>query len=333
MMRLIDLCMPWLLQYAPETTVFEPACYPEVAGRLGRLSGYLQATRAAVLALGRSPIDWATRPDPWAALGELVARAEAEFPGRLLIGQDDFARWEADPDGLTWGVLGVMGLGPLVRSADDLGRLPALFDRGVRLFRPIDGRIGVLGGSSAAGDDRGLTDLGLALLETLARLGPDREIVGPTPMLDLARMGPRSLADALDWFEADPDRPRRLVPVCTRAAPGSGRPDAIGLEALGRLRALGGTIGIAPLEYDSPEAFRHGIEAAASLPFLGRVGTEGIALATDYLAAQRDLPGLNQADQLIEWVRANLAPNDAGAIIAGNARWLLSRAVAANGLA
>jgi len=101
-MRLIDLHVDWLLQYAGETVVFEPSLNPDVGARLGQADGYLQATRAAVVSCYRNAADWAAQPDSWAALGQLLARVEAEFPGRLLIGPDDFARWLDDGDGLTW---------------------------------------------------------------------------------------------------------------------------------------------------------------------------------------------------------------------------------------
>ena len=53
----------------------------------------LSATSAAVPSCYRRAADWARQADPWAALGALIARVEAEFSGRLLIGPDDHARW------------------------------------------------------------------------------------------------------------------------------------------------------------------------------------------------------------------------------------------------
>jgi membrane dipeptidase len=154
-MRLIDLHVDWLLQYAGETTVFDPSAYARVPQRLDQVRGYLQDTSAAVLACYRHADDWARhRRDPWAALGELIVRLEAEFPGRLLLGPDDCARWRQDADGLCWGVIGVEGFDALVRSAADLDRLPGLFDRGVRVFQPLYTPDNALGGSSTAGDDR-----------------------------------------------------------------------------------------------------------------------------------------------------------------------------------
>src|SRR5215210_7249184 len=137
--RLIDLHTDWLLQYAPETTLFDPALYAGVSERLGQVEGYLSATGAAVLACYRNAEDWARQADPWAALGQLLTRNEAEFAGRLLIGPDDHGRWRDDPRGLCWGVIGVEGFDALVRTADDLDRLPRLVERGVRLFQPVYG--------------------------------------------------------------------------------------------------------------------------------------------------------------------------------------------------
>ncbi len=48
-MRLIDLHCDWLLQYAAESTIFDPALYLDIPGRLDRVEGYLGAVSAAVL--------------------------------------------------------------------------------------------------------------------------------------------------------------------------------------------------------------------------------------------------------------------------------------------
>src|SRR4051812_29012977 len=118
--RLIDLHCDWLLQYARETTVFDPSLYAEVEARLSQSEGYLQGTTASVFACYRRAEDWARQADPWKALSDLITRVEAEFPGRLLIGPDDHTRWLDDPEGLCWGVVGVEGFDALVRSPGDL---------------------------------------------------------------------------------------------------------------------------------------------------------------------------------------------------------------------
>lgn len=332
MPRLIDLHCDWLLQYAPETTVFDPALYPGVAGRFGQAEGYLQATSASVLACVRSRDDWARQADPWRALGALLTRIEAEFPGRLLIGPDDHARWRDDPDGPCWGVIGVEGFDTLVRGPDDLDRLPGLFTRGVRVFQPIASASTVLGGSATPGDDRGLTDLGRAMLGALLDLGPTAG--GPRPILDLAQMNPGTASDVLDWLETEPGRADRLIPVYSHGAirhAGSDGPRAITPENLARLRTLGGVIGLSvgPPFYPSTGSLKAGIESAAALPFLGRSGCQGIAIGTDFLGIDQTVPGLGNAEEVVAWVVSSFDPATADAIVAGNARDLFRRATGA----
>ena len=191
--RLIDLHCDWLLQYAGETTDFDPGFIPESAACLGQAEGYLQGASASVIACYRDAGDWARHPDPWLALGSLIARIEAEFPGRLLIGPDDFARWRDDPEGLCWGVIGVEGFDALIRTPADLDRLARLFERGVRVFQPVYTATSLLAGSASSGDDRGLTDLGRAFLDTLAgscdrrRPSPDSRPRAPEPAIRVGR--------------------------------------------------------------------------------------------------------------------------------------------------
>lgn len=302
--RLVDLAVDWLLQYAGEATTFDPAPYAEIRPRLGQVDGYLQATAAAVVLCRRRPDDRAGLPDRWHALGELVARVEAEFSGRLLIAPADVDRWRDDPDGLTWAALAVGGLDTLILGPDDLDRLATLFDRGVRFFRLSD-----------AG--AGLTDLGRGALTALAALGGQ----GPTPVVDLAGLDASGLADALAWFEADPDRPRRLAIVRAGGAPLSG-------DELTRLRALGGVLGfpVGPPDVDAPATLRAAIESAAAVPFRGRVGFEGIAVATGFLGSGPALPGLGNAEQVAGWLAANFDRPTAWMLIQENAARLLERA-------
>jgi membrane dipeptidase len=330
--RLIDLHVDWLLQYAPETSLFDPTCYPQIPQRLGQIEGYLQATGAAILACYRHADDWARHPDPWSALADLVARIESEFADRLLIGADDYARWLDDGGGRAWGMIGVEGFDALVRTAADLDRLPGLFARGVRLFQPVYTATSLLGGSSAPGDGRGLTDLGSAFLEAVAALAPGAE--GPRPLLDLAHLNPTASAEVLSWFEEDSGRPRRLIPIYSHGAlkhEGCPRPRAITPENLARLRALGGVIGlgVSPPFYATPEALRAGIEAAAALPFLGRYGYDGIAIGTDFLGVEHTAPGLSNAPEVAAWLRSTFDPDTATMLIRGNAQDLLARAVGA----
>jgi len=330
--RLIDLHCDWLLQYAGETTVFDPALYPNVDARLGQSEGYLQDTSAAVFACYRRAEDWARQSDPWWALGELIARVEAEFPGRLLIGPDDFARWRDEPDALCWGVVGVEGFDALVRGPADLERLPALFSRGVRVFQPVYSPDNVLGGSSTPGDGRGLTDLGRDFLAALADLAADGG--GPRPVVDLAHLNPTAASDVLDWFEADSARLGRVAPAYTHGAlryEGFDHPRAVTPENLARLRALGGLVGFTPAFYATPDDFKAAIESAAALPFLGEPGYRGIAIGTDFLGVDHNPPGLGNVESVVSWAASAFPSDVAEALIAGNARALLLWAAGAAG--
>ena len=328
-MRLIDLHVDWPLQYARETVVFDPSLYAGVEGRLGQAEGYLQTTRAAILACFRRAEDWASQADPWDALGQLIARIEAEFPGRLLIGPGDFDRWQDDRDGLAWGLLGVEGFDALIRSTGDLSRLPRLFERGVRLFQPAYHSTSLLGGSSVPGDDRGLTDLGRGFLDILSTLAP--EGLGPRPLFDLAHLNQSATSDALEWFEADSTRTGRVIPVYSHGAPthpGYDKPRALSPENLVRLRALGGYVGlgVSPPFFQSPEQLKGAIEAVASLPFRGRVGFEGIAIGTDFLGVDRTLPGLGNAQEVVAWAQAHFDRPTAKDLLHDNALGLFALA-------
>lgn len=331
--RLIDLHTDWLLQYACETTVYDPAIYIDVPDRLPQAEGYLQTTSAAVLACFRRAEEWAAIGDPWPALLALIVRIEAEFGGRLLIGPDDYARWLADPDSLTWAVIGIEGFDALVRTPADLDRLPQLFERGVRLFQPVYNLTSALGGSAVIGDERGLMPLGYAFLEAVASLSSDP--AGPRPILDLAHLNPRSMSDALAWLEADSTRLDRVLPVYSHGAlkhEGCTRPRAITLENLTRLRALGGNIGLSvgPPFYSSAEALKASFEAVATTPLLGQPGSDGIAIGTDFLGVNRVLPGLSNAPEVVGWVQANFEPDIAARLLHQNASRLLARSVGAS---
>jgi len=324
--RLIDLRCDWPLQYATETTVFDPALYPETRARLGQAEGYLRGASASVLACSRKAEDWARQADPWAALGALIARVEAEFPGRLLIGPDDLARWAVDGDGLCWALIGVAGFDALIRTTADLDRLPGLFARGVRVFQPVQAASGLLAGSASPGDDRRLTDLGRAFLDVLSAVA---EVSGPRPLLDLSHLNPASMADVLAWFEADADRPRGLAPFYGHGAPahaGFDVPRAITADNLARLRALGGVIGfrVGPPFFRTPDELQAGLEAVAAIPFRGRIGPEGIALGTGFLGVDEVLPALGAVDGVVAWVQSRFEPETAAAILAGNARALVA---------
>jgi len=50
----------------------------------------MSGASASVLGCFRRAEAWRCQADPWKALGDLIARVEAEFPGRLLLGKHDF---------------------------------------------------------------------------------------------------------------------------------------------------------------------------------------------------------------------------------------------------
>ena len=182
-LRLIDLRINWLLQYVGEITTFDPNDYPDVKPRLDQIRGYLQDTRAAIVTCDRSPSDWAKQTDRSKALADVVARVEAEFPGRILIGPTDRARFEAEPESLCWVIL---------QTTSDVEPLADWFDRGVRVFHLTD-------------PDH---------LDLLASLG---SADGPKPAVDLGGLTSTGQDEALTWFEADPSRRSRLFPILTTA--------------------------------------------------------------------------------------------------------------------
>jgi membrane dipeptidase len=328
-LRLIDMHCNWLWQYACESTHFEPSCYGEVPGRLSQLDGYMLGCAAAVLACGRRRDDWANQGDPWRALLDLLARYESEFTGRLLIADADVARFVVEPEsGLCWGMLGVSGFDSLIRKPVDLDHLPGLFQRGARVFGLVQGRETVLGGSADPGDDRGLTDLGRAFLSRLAEVtsgGP-----GPRPIVDLAHLNPRSMAEVIAFANKCAGAGRLLLMYShgCLSHPHTNAPHALSHDNLVQLRAAGGVIGFTagPPYHDTPEELRAGIETAASVPFEGRAGYEGIAVGTDFLGINQTIPGLGNVLRLKNWLHRTFEVTSAVDLIAGNGRRLLTRA-------
>ncbi len=329
-MRLIDLHLNWLRQYATETTEPDPALYPEVADRVGRLDGYLLGCTLSVLAIGRKPVDWTSQPDPWAALGRMIARCEAEFAGRLLRDPADIETWRAWPeDGMCWGVLGVGGLDFLIRSAADLDRLPELFERGVRVFQPIAATEGNLGGSMAPGDDRGLTELGRALLDRLAGLANDP--AGTRPVLDLAGMNAATMTDVLKWLETS----GTALPVALSHGTIDYRSildgSATGVRVVRNLRARGVVIGLTPglPGAEGPDELKSLVDAIAAIPFEDEPGPEGIAIGSNLMGVDRSAPGLASAREMTRWIAKSFDRATGAAITSGNAGRLLLRAVGA----
>ncbi|MFI5457933.1 MAG: membrane dipeptidase [Isosphaerales bacterium] len=329
-LRLIDLHCNWLRQYAGETRLYGSSCLDEVPGLLGRLDGYMSGTSAAVLVSGRGAEDWARRDDRWRLLDELIVRYESEFAGRLLIGPDDVKRWRAEPsDGLCWGMLGVAGFDSLIRKPADLDRLPGLFERGVRVFQPVENGSSLLAGSADPGDDRGLTELGRSFLSRLAELAGGGE-PSTRPIVDLAHLNARSMAEVIKLGTEGAFAGRLLMMYSHGALvhEGFATPRALDHDNLIALRAGGGVIGLtAGRPYHlTPAELRAGIEAAASVPFEGRVGYEGIALGCDFLGVEQTLPRLGNVSQVKKWITRRFDRETAVMLIAVNGRRLLVRA-------
>lgn len=330
-MRLIDLHCNWALQYACESSQYEAKLYTDIPSQAGQVDGYLMGTAAAVLMCGRRPADWAAHADPWRTLGDMIARYEAEFSGRLLFGPEDVERWCAEPaDGLCWGVLGIEGFDSLIREPGNLDHLPKLFERGVRVFQLVQAGSTTLGGASIEGDDRGLGELGRAFLEHLYALVPAAGQPGPRPVVDLANLNAQTTSDALAWFEADAARPERLILVRSRGAlDPHDRPGNTGMnpQNLARLRALGGVIGLSAgvADFQTTEELKAGIERAAAIPFQGRSGYAGIGIGTNFLGLGDPIPRLENVSQIAEWLTAEFPPEVAASLVHDNARSLLLR--------
>jgi membrane dipeptidase len=84
---------------------------------------------------------------------------------------------------------------------------------------------------------------------------------------------------------------------------------------------------VAPPFFDSTDRLRAAIDSTAALPFLGVAGFDGIAIGTDFLGVERTLPGLETCEDVVAWLRASFPPGDAAALIDGNARSLIERAL------
>jgi membrane dipeptidase len=314
--RFIDLRIDWLAQYAPETKLFGPESNARASRDLARIEGYLGATSAAFLMLGRDREDWARRPDSWAALGDLIARSEAEFPGRVLRSGEDYSRWQSEPDHLTWIVLGIGGFESLIASKADLNRLPMLFERGVRVFQPF---------STAAASEAVLlenNDLLISFLETLESLNPDS--AGPRPILDLAGMEDCTTNEALSWLEAKEPHARRVL--ITKS---SGPMEA---ETTVRLRRLGGftVLSASSSSFDSLASLRFAIESVASISLDGETGYTGIGLATDAFGDGNGLASVVTVADLVSWTVKVWGSSAATALLRDNATAWIARIVGAS---
>jgi membrane dipeptidase len=140
------------------------------------------------------------------------------------------------------------------------------------------------------------------------------------------------MSQILDWFDNDASRRDRVLLVYSHGAlahPAFDTPRALSWDNLGRLRALGGVIGLSvgPPFYPGLDALKDAIEKASAVPFLGREGCEGIAVGTDFFGDEMTMPFLGTASNIVDWLTNAFDAETSAALIAGNARQLLKRAV------
>ena len=328
-MKLIDLHVDWLLQYTDETVVFDASLYPGVKSRQPQLTGYLQGCSAAVLSCFRRKEDWSAQTDASAALDQLLTRHEAEFPGRLLTGPEDYFRWREDTSDLTWGLVGVEGLDPLIREGADLGLVARLVRRGVRLFQPVYNETSVLAGSSVEGDDRGLTSLGAAFLQHLFDAAKhERTLV----ILDVAHLNQRATSEVLDWFESDATRAEVLIPAYshgTLAHPDFSTERALSSANLVRLIELGGYVGVSvsPPFFQRLDQLKQVVDQILELRTSQRSGSQALGIGTDFMGVDQTLPGLGNIAEVIDWFQKSYPKSVSKAILRDNAQQLITRCV------
>lgn len=314
-MRLVDMAVEWLDQYAGESTVFEAGARPESRNRLGQVEGYLSATATAVVWFGPDP---GGRPDPWATAGDLMTRVEAEFSGRLLTGPEDLDRLDAEPEGgLTWAVAGLRGVTALLRAEEDLPRLGRLCERGARAFR-LEGRVER---PPSAEDDRPLSEDERSALGALASLRVENLAGRWSPMVDLAGLTPRAAGEAIAMIETSG---APLVPIVSLGGSGGGTIAGLRPEDFDRLRALGGFVGlgIGRAFHPDAEALGRAIEAIS-----GRGGLGGAGIGTGYLGVEGPIEGLGTAGDLLEWLAGRFDAGTAVGLASGAAREGIGRAV------
>ena len=321
-----NLYCDWLRQYATETTLHRASLYPEVAGRVGRLDGYLLGTSLTVLAW-RKPDDWSARPDAWGSLGLLLARYESEFtgawsaiPGTWSAGgrrppMGSAGACSASPGSTSWS--GTPTTWTACRPSSARGRhLPA-----DRLQRGGPRRI------VGPGDERGLTDLGRAFLDRLSDLTPAGKS-GPRPILDLAGMNAATVADTIRWLDQDRPGSRSWQLAISHGTThyhdlqDGSSPD---LHNLGAVRSRGGVIGLTPglPGCESAEELKALVDRVASIPFEGRSGLEGIGIGSNLLGLDRPAPGFGSARDIARALERLFGRETAANLIAGNARQAL----------
>ena len=114
-----------------------------------------------------------------------------------MIGPDDVERWRAEPpNGLCWGMLGVAGFDFLIREPADLDRLPSLFERGVRVFQPVESGTSLLGGSAEPATIASSPSWA-SRFSLDWRNWPETASASPRPIVDLAHMNAASMAEVI----------------------------------------------------------------------------------------------------------------------------------------
>jgi membrane dipeptidase len=224
-------------------------------------------------------------------------------------------------------MIGVEGFDFLVKSEADLAHLDRLIYRGVKVFQPSYTATGLLAGSSAEGDDRGLLDLGRRFLEQLAE-STNRQNV--RVLVDLAHLNPRACGEVLGWLEqtASPG----LIPLYSHgivAHSGFSTARAITIENLKRLRALGGWIGlgVTPPFIQNSGQLLAAIEATAALPWRGNKGYSGIGFGTDFMGIDETLPELSTAERVVEWAQKQLPAKVADALLWKNGQEMMEMVI------
>ena len=172
----------------PTLSTFDPGGYAEIPSRLKQQAGYMTATSAAVLCCQSPARRLESQADPWRSLGDLIARYESEFAGRLLFDPLRPRRLAGRTAG--WAHLGhPRRFRPrLLDSRTDRPRTcPAFSPAACRIIQLVETSNCRLAGSAEAGDDRGLTELGRACLTEIAALAtgdhcrlPGRSSTWPT---------------------------------------------------------------------------------------------------------------------------------------------------------
>jgi hypothetical protein len=313
--KVIDLEIPWLWQYAPDVSLFDPTLGDTIRPRLSQLDGYLTGTSAAFVSLSLEHLAPSLVADPWRAWSELLARTEAEFCGRIFSGPADQARWLEDPSQLCWGVPRIEGLRSALQSTRDLDRLRSFLDRGVRVFGWSSSRHAGASNASTPG----------GLIELLGWLERKHHQIGVKTAVDLSHTSRPELEGALDWFEADPARSDRVIPLISRCNDFPGPAPSLSTQEIRRWRAIGAYLGFALITVSptAPAALLAEIALAAQSAWKGEPGCKGLAISTSFLRADARVAELGEIGQVARWLLDSFGPDDGAWLATESARALL----------